>query len=140
MENRTLGAFTLRVVLGLIFLMQGWGKVMNYGMDALYQNVFQSYEAHLPSSLLWATAYYTSFVELFAGLLLTVGLFRKWALLALASVLIIVTFGHGVASPIWDLSHVFPRTVLLATLLFLPKTWDKWHLDSFILKGKTLFR
>jgi len=134
MENRTLGTFTLRVILGLIFLMQGWGKIFKYGMDGLYKNVFQSYEELLPSLFLWLTAYYTSFIELIAGFLLVIGLFRKWALLALASVLIIVTFGHGIASPIWDLSHVFPRTVMLVALLFLPKEWDKWHLDSFMSK------
>ena len=134
--NRIIGTLTLRLVLGFIFLMQGYGKVFNYGISNIYKNVFKSYESQLPSSLVWMTAYYTSFVELLAGLLLVIGLFKNWALYALASVLIIVTFGHGLASPIWDLSHVFPRTVMLVTLLFLPQEWDKWSLDAFIQSKK----
>ncbi|HZH86727.1 MAG TPA: hypothetical protein VFD77_05380 [Brumimicrobium sp.] len=50
------------------------------------------------------------------------------------SVLIIVTFGHGLAEPIWDLSHVMYRTILLLTLLILPKEWDKLSVDYLLTK------
>jgi len=44
----------------------------------------------------------------------------------------LVTFGHGLAEPIWDLSHVMYRTMLLIALLLLPKTWDQWSVDYLI--------
>jgi len=56
-------------------------------------------------------------------------------LYALASVLVIVSFGHGLAEPIWDLSHMMYRLVLLATLLILPKEWDILRIDKLIDKN-----
>ncbi|MCI5080809.1 MAG: DoxX family membrane protein [Saprospiraceae bacterium] len=132
MENRPFSAFFLRVMLGLIFLMQGYGKVFTWGVPNVYKSVFASYEATvLPHWLLWATAYFTSYAEFFGGLLLILGLYRKQALYVLGAVLLIVSFGHGLKEPIWDLSHVFPRAFLLVTLLILPDTWDRWHLDRW---------
>lgn len=132
MENRPFSAFFLRVMLGLIFLMQGYGKVFTWGVPNVYKSVFASYEATvLPDWLLWATAYFTSYAEFFGGLLLILGLYRKQALYVLGAVLLIVSFGHGLKEPIWDLSHVFPRAFLLVTLLILPDNWDRWHLDRW---------
>lgn len=68
--------------------------------------------------------------------MLILGLRVTYALYALGSVLVIVTFGHGLAEPIWNLSHVFPRTVLLITLLILPREWDKISLDSLLDRNK----
>ena len=133
--NRTVGAFTMRVLLGLIFLMQGYGKVFTWGLDGVYGS-FQPYEEKLPMFLVKFAAYYTTFAELICGFLLVIGLFRNYALYALGAVLLIVSFGHGLSSPIWDLSHVFPRAVLLIGLLLIPQEWDQWHVDGLIRKKR----
>ena len=132
--NRYIATTMIRLILGLIFLMQGYGKVFNYGVENLYQMDFfhGTYKDLLPDFITRATAYFTSYTELIGGFLLTIGLFRDYALYALGLVLIIVTFGHGLAEPIWDLSHVMYRTMLLLALLFLPKAWDKYSLDTLI--------
>ena len=128
--NYTAAVFFTRVLLGLIFFMQGFGKVFTWGVEGVYQNAFQSFETtFLPVFLLKLTAYYTSYVELVGGFLLIIGLFRNYALYALASVLLIVTFGHGLQSPIWDLQHVIFRSILLIPLFLVPDTWDKWSVD-----------
>ncbi|MDX1365546.1 DoxX family protein [Arenibacter latericius] len=134
--NKTVAVLTVRLILGFIFLMQGFGKVVTWGMEKVYQaDFFQgTFEGMLPESIIWITAYYTSYVELIAGLLLVLGLKTNYALYALASVLVIVTFGHGLAEPIWNLSHVLFRTILLVALLLLPREWDKFSLDSIIKK------
>lgn len=131
-RKQVMAAFFARTLLGIIFLMQGFGKVFTWGMAGVYENVFKSYETMLPVFLLKIVAYYTSYVELVAGALLIIGLFRSYAAYALASVLLIVTFGHGLAQPIWDLSHVFPRAILLIIILVIPENWDKWNLDDLI--------
>lgn len=133
--NRTVGVFTMRVLLGIIFMMQGYGKVFTWGLDGVYGG-FAPYEEKLPTFLLKFAAYYTTFAELICGLLLIIGLFRNYALYALGVVLLIVSFGHGLSAPIWDLSHVFPRAVLLIALLLIPQEWDKWHVDGLIRKQK----
>lgn len=131
--NRKIALLTMRLLLGFIFFMQGYGKVFQWGVDNVYQNFFiGTYRELLPDFLIRFTAYYTSYIELICGLLLIIGLKIDWALYALASVLIIVTFGHGLAEPIWDLSHVMFRGILLIGLLLLPKAWDSFSLDALI--------
>lgn len=128
--NRSVLLFTIRVILGLIFLMAGYGKIFTWGMDNVYNSSFASFDkTFLPEFLLKFTAYYTSYIELLAGLLLIVGFKRDYALYALASVLVIVTYGHGLQSPIWDVKDVIFRIILLGTLLIVPAEWDKWQIE-----------
>ena len=135
MLNQYIAVLTIRLLLGLIFFFQGFGKVVTFGLDAVYKNFFlKDFSDLLPEFLLYATAYYTSIVELIGGFLLIIGFKRDLALYALASVLVIVTFGHGLKTPIWDLSHVMFRSILLISLLLLPKDLDKFSIDFFIKK------
>ena len=122
-----------RLLLGLIFLMQGYGKVFTWGVSNVYNNGFKAYEeTFLPSFLIKFTAYFTSYGEFICGLLLILGLFRKQAYLILAAILLIVSFGHGLQSPIWDLQHVFIRSVLLIFLMMVPFEKDLFTLDRLI--------
>ena len=131
--NKAVAVLTIRLLLGFIFLMQGYGKVFTYGMDMVYQGFFlETYKDLLPEFLIYGTAYFTSYAELICGLMLVIGLKRDYALYTLAAVLIIVTFGHGLVEPIWDLSHVMPRAILLILLLLLPKEWDKFSIDTLL--------
>jgi len=134
--NRAIAVLTIRLILGLIFLMQGFGKVFTWGVEEVYMAdyFYGTFKDLLPDFIIYSTAYYTSYVELIGGLLVVLGLKRDYALYALASVLVIVTFGHGLADPIWDLSHVIFRLILLPAILILPKDWDRFTLDSLILK------
>ncbi len=134
-QQRNIGALFIRVLLGVIFLMQGWGKIFYMTVPKVYESFFKTFEnTFLPKWLIVATAYYTSYIELIGGLLLILGLFRKYAMILLALDLIIVSYGHGLTEPIWDLSHVIPRAILLAILFFIPVEWDRWNVDRLIHK------
>jgi putative oxidoreductase len=129
--TRAAGTLFTRLLLGIIFLMQGYGKIFTYTVPKVYQLFFVDFEkTFLPKWLIWGTAYYTSYAELICGLLLIIGLFRNCALYLLAADLLIVSFGHGLMEPIWDLQHVIPRALLLIALLLVPQQWDRWHLDA----------
>lgn len=135
--NQNIGILTLRLLLGFLFFFQGYGKVFKFGVNNVYNNFFKkTYEDLLPYFLTYGTAYFTSYVELIAGFMLIIGLKRDWSLYALASVLVIVTFGHGLSEPIWDASHVLIRAVFLVPLLLLPKEWDKYSVDYLFNKYK----
>jgi uncharacterized membrane protein YphA (DoxX/SURF4 family) len=129
-SSRAIGILFTRVLLGIIFFMQGFGKIFVFTVPVVYAKFFAVFETTiLPKWLIWASACYTSYVELIGGLLLILGLFRKYALCLLAIDLVIVSFGHGLMEPIWDLSHVMPRAILLIILFFVPREWDRWHAD-----------
>lgn len=138
-STKAAGLFFLRALLGIIFFMQGYGKVFTMGVAQVYEMFFKTFEAGLlPKWLIVSTAYYTSYAEMLCGALLILGLFRKFALYLLAVDLLLVSFGHGLMEPIWDLGHVMPRAIMLTALLLLPGEWDKWNLDSFISKKNTI--
>ena len=67
--NQSIGVLTLRLILGFIFLMQGFGKVFTVGVEQVYHADFfyGRYQDLLPDFLIHATAYYTSYVELIGG-------------------------------------------------------------------------
>jgi uncharacterized membrane protein YphA (DoxX/SURF4 family) len=136
--NKTIAVVTLRLLLGLIFFLQGYGKVFSWGVEEMYKSDFFSgtYSKLLPDFIVHATAYYTSYIELIAGFLLLLGFKTNYALYALASVLVIVTFGHGIVEPVWDLSHVMYRSTLLVTLLLLPREWDRFSIDNLLSKSR----
>jgi len=125
-----------RALLGIIFVMQGYGKIFIYTVPKVYAMFFKDFEkTFLPKWLIWSTAYYTSYVELICGFLLIIGLFRKYALYLLGADLLIVSFGHGLLEPIWDLQHVIPRAILLITILLVPAQWDRWNADRLWSSG-----
>ena len=125
----------VRLLLGLIIGMQGFGKVFNIGISNIYNGGFKSFEeTFLPTFILKATAYFTSYGELICGILLLLGLFRKQAYYILIAILLIVSFGHGLQSPIWDLQHVMYRSILLVFLLLVPLEKDTISLDTFLKK------
>ncbi|HXD79098.1 MAG TPA: DoxX family protein [Puia sp.] len=132
-SSRAAGLLFTRVLLGVIFFMQGFGKVFTFTVPKVYDMFFKDFRTtFLPDWLVWATAYYTSYVELIGGFLLLIGLFRKYCMYLLAADLVIVSFGHGLLEPIWDLSHVMPRAILLLVLFLAPQDWDRWHADGML--------
>lgn len=135
--SRAIAVLFARALLGIIFLMQGYGKVFTFTVLKVYDMFFKDFEkTFLPKWLIWATVYYTSYVELVCGFLLIIGLFRKYVLCLLAVDLLVVSFGHGFMEPIWDLQHVIPRAILLIAILVIPSQWDRWNLDRFLFSAK----
>ena len=135
-RQRAFAVLLLRLVLGLVFLMQGYGKVMKFGVQNVFEQFFKPYTEILPEFLVLFAAYYTSYVELIGGLFMLIGFMRFYSYLALALVLVIVSFGHGLMDPIWDLHHVFFRLIILAVLIIIPLNWDKFSIDKLIVKKK----
>lgn len=75
---------------------------------------------------------YSAGVELVGGALLILGLKRDWAVFAILSVLVIVTFGKGMGDAVWDIEQTMRRMGLLTILLLLPPEGDRLRLDWLI--------
>src|SRR4051812_21992818 len=83
-----------RVLLGLLFMIQGYDKVFSMGIKTVVQAIQPSYEKiRLPLFLIRFAAVFTSFSELIGGLLLIAGLFKFPVLILLGIDLLIVSIG-----------------------------------------------
>jgi len=123
-----------RLVLGLIFFMAGVFKVFQLGpLEHARRFFVEPYaESFLPVWSLWATGVTVPIVELVAGGLVLIGWRTRAALLALGAVLVLVTFGHLLAEPLYPFhEHVIPRLALVLFLLVLPSQDDRWSADGW---------
>lgn len=134
----TWAAFLARWVVGLIFAMAGFWKVFDLGPVGHAERYFVGgfADTWIPLWLLWTLGVTIPFAELLAGALLCLGLRVREAAVALAGVLIVVTYGHLLAEPLFDTtSHIFPRTVLILVVLVAPREEDRLSLDA-LLRGR----
>ncbi len=127
--------FTVRWVLGLIFFMAGWAKCFEMTPLGHAREYFlESFaEEWIPRWLLWTLGVTIPVVELIAGGLVCLGLFRRYAYIALGAILVTVTYGHLLLQPLYDTtSHIFPRLVLLVFVWVAPPACDTLSLDTLI--------
>jgi uncharacterized membrane protein YphA (DoxX/SURF4 family) len=123
-----------RLVLGLIFFMAGVWKVFQLGPLEHARKYFLPFsDTFLPVWSLWLVGVAIPLVELVAGALVILGLRTRDALIALGFVLAIVTFGHLLRDPLYNLTgHVIPRLALLLFILWCPREYDRFSCDYFL--------
>jgi uncharacterized membrane protein YphA (DoxX/SURF4 family) len=129
-------ALFTRVIVGLIFGMAGFAKVFTLTPMGHAQKYFTGpyAETWIPYWMLLAAGVTVPFIELIAGWLLVVGLFRRPASIALGFVLILVTYGHLLKEALYSpQGHIFPRTLLLIPTWILSTQDDVWSLDYLLL-------
>jgi putative oxidoreductase len=133
--QRAWGVLVARLVLGLLFFQGAYWRVFELGVTEHARRFFvEPYsESWLPAWSLWVAGTTVPFIELIGGLLVLLGLWRTVGLGLLGSVLVLVTFGHLVAEPIFSISgHIFPRLALVVFLLCVPAQWDRFSIDGWI--------
>jgi uncharacterized membrane protein YphA (DoxX/SURF4 family) len=120
----------VRIFLGILFFAQGYDKVFNIGIAKVIENFEYPVKLrHLPRFPLVAAAYFTSFAELICGVLLIIGFMKYYALYILGIDMLIVCASFSMLNPLWDMQYVFPRLILLITLLLLPSQWGVVSID-----------
>ena len=137
--DRAWAILRARAILGLIFFMAGFWKVFGLGpLQHARQLFVEPYaQSFLPRWSLWATGVIVPFVELAGGALVLVGWRVRPALFGLGSVLVLVTFGHLLADPLYEFhTHVIPRSALLLFVLVMPRSEDRFSIDQWLLRRK----
>ena len=126
-----------RGVLGLIFFMAGVYKVFTLTpVGHAHKWFVDPYaDTFLPMWSLWLTGVAIPVIELIAGALLLVGWRVTEALVALGSVLLVVTFGHLLKEPLYEFhTHVIPRLALLLFVLMVPREADLFSVDGWLVR------
>lgn len=136
-NHQIVAVFVARVFLGLLFFFQGYDAVFNIKIKGVTEVFLFPLESKgIPKFLIVCGAYFTSYVELIAGLLLIVGFFKYCALYLIGIDLLLVAFAFGLMKPMWDIQYVLPRLILLIFLLVVPIEWDLLSLDHLIFNLK----
>lgn len=133
-KSRAWALLFARLVLGLIFIMAGIYKVFRLTPVGHVQKWFLPYQdTFLPVWSLWAVGLAIPIVELLGGALLLLGWRIREALLALGTVLVVVTFGHLLKEPLYPFhEHVIPRLALVLFLLVMPAEADLLSMDRWL--------
>ena len=138
--RRAWGVLFARLVLGLMFFQGALWRVFELGPREHARRFFVDpyLGSFLPEWSLWAAGTTVPFVELVGGALVLLGVWRLAGLVMLGGVLVVVTFGHLVAEPIFALNaHVIPRLILLVFLLVTPPEWDRFSVDEWLRRDGT---
>src|SRR5436190_590423 len=132
--HRSCALLFARLVLGLIFFMAGFWKVFQLGPLEHARKYFLPFsDTFLPVWSLWLVGVIIPFIELISGALVILGLRTRDALIALGFVLVIVTFGHLLREPLYNLTgHVIPRLALLLFVLWCPRGRDRFAFDYLL--------
>ncbi|MEX2466975.1 MAG: DoxX family membrane protein [Gemmatimonadota bacterium] len=128
-------AFFSRAILGTLFLVPGWHKVVEMGALTHARRLFvEGFAEHwIPTWLLWLLGTVIPFIELMGGLLLVLGLWTRKAAVALGFVLVLVTYGHLLQEPFFVVTgHILPRLLLVLLILVMPRGVDRWSTDRFV--------
>jgi len=132
-------AILARWLLGLLFFMAGWMKVFEMGAVEHARQLFvEGYkDSWIPFWLLWFFGFTIPFVELISGGLLLIGFRIREALITLVMVLVIVTYGHLLENPFYDVTtHILPRALLVVFLFMIPQNSEPWTIDTWLSKRK----
>jgi putative oxidoreductase len=123
----------VRVFAGILFLFQGYDKLFRIkmpGVIATFSGDAQRY--HIPMPIVTLISYYTSIAEFAGGLMLILGFFTQYALMALGLDLLLVCFAFTYMEPMWNMKYVFPRFLLVVFLLVIPAEHSKFTLDHYL--------
>ena len=133
--NWPIAVFVTRMILGILFMMAGYWKVFVLTPAQHAQKYFvEGFADHwIPDSLLLALGYSIPVLEFVAGILLCLGLRTKEALLSVALLLIVTTYGHALQQPLFDIDgHTFTRLALIIFLLLAPQGCDRYSADNWL--------
>jgi uncharacterized membrane protein YphA (DoxX/SURF4 family) len=123
-----------RLLLGILFIFQGYDKIFKVGVKGVIQVIQPSYRLiKVPRMLVIFVAYFTSYIEFFCGFLVFIGLFKFTALYLLGIDLLIVSFGLALIDPLPKMENVFPRFILILILLIIPREYDVFSLHRLLM-------
>jgi uncharacterized membrane protein YphA (DoxX/SURF4 family) len=132
-----------RVMVGLVWFIGGINKVFLWGAVGHARNLFVVPYAHtiLPTWSLWASGTAIPYLELIFPALVIVGLWTRPSLYVLGGILIMVTFGHLLVTPLYMEGlepFILARAVLLLLVLMFPKEADGYSIDNLLRRQRSL--
>ena len=129
-----------RVIVGLQFGMAAVNKVFVMTPRVHAEQFFTTAYADtwIPQWMLWVTGYSIPYIELLGGFMLVAGLLRRPVSIVLGFVLLLVTYGHLLKVPLYDIqANIFTRTLLMIPTWVFAVEHDPWCADGLLRLWKT---
>ena len=126
---RWLAPVLLRVVVGLIFTVHGYHKLLG-GMEGFTQYVVT---LGFPAFMAWVAAG----TEFFGGVALILGLFTRWAALGVGCVMAVaIVKVHWAAGLVGDHGYEYPLTLLCVALSLILMGGGTLSLDRYAIERR----
>jgi uncharacterized membrane protein YphA (DoxX/SURF4 family) len=123
----------LRILAGILFFFQGYDKLFRIKLPVVADTIASDPDNRsVPRSMLNVLVYFTSVAELIGGIMLLGGVLTTYALYLLGVDLLLVSLAFTYMRPMWNMKYVFPRFVLVVTLLLIPEAWHYYTLDRLL--------
>jgi thiosulfate dehydrogenase [quinone] large subunit len=135
MNHREVAYSLLRITFGIVFLFNGFGKVMG-GVGNFVGGMNQRFAGKLPALLVMPFSYTLPFAELLFGALIVLGLFTRLGLVGTGLLLAALTFGTVVLADFPTVAHNTQYALVNFVLLWLVDV-NRYSLDS-LFRRKTL--
>jgi uncharacterized membrane protein YphA (DoxX/SURF4 family) len=124
----------VRVVLGMMFFMQGYDKIFRIGISITTETAATPVTDKIFGRSLYRTAILvSSWIEMVAGALLVIGFQRDAAMILLSADMLVAGIAFSLIKPMWDMQFYFPRLVMLVFLMIIPPGWDIWNIDWLLM-------
>lgn len=125
---REIAYLLLRLAVGMMFLFYGVGKFFQ-GLDEFSSGLVESFsESPLPAFLVEPFAYLLPFIEVTVGLLLVLGLFTRFALIATGVLMLALTFGTVMEPDPAGVGRNINYVLVISVLLWL-SDYDRYSVD-----------
>ena len=134
-KNLTAASFLMRWIIGVLFFMAGYWKVFTLTAKVHADKFFLAAYADswIPHWFLIAGGYIIPYWELLAGILICVGWQLRNALISVGVLLIITTYGHALATPLFDIDgQTFTRLILIIGVLVIGWQHDKSTVEFWL--------
>jgi uncharacterized membrane protein YphA (DoxX/SURF4 family) len=133
--NESILGLILRVILGILFFMQGYDKIIRVKMPEVINTFrYEFGKLQMPKGLLVISAYLSSFIELICGFTLILGVFTNYSLYLIGIDLLLVTTAFSLINPVWDMKIAFPRIIIWAALMLMPDMFNTLSLEYLFVK------
>ncbi|HLG35779.1 MAG TPA: DoxX family protein [Bacteroidia bacterium] len=123
----------VRLILGMLFFFQGYDKIFKIGINNVTDAAITPVtEKFFGKNFFKALIFVSSWTELLAGIMLTVGFQRDIWLVILGADMLGTALLFSILKPMWDMQYYFPRLVLLVLLMLMPESCDCYRIDSLL--------
>ena len=132
-SDLSVGLLLLRLTTGMLFFFQGYDKVYKVGLKQVVDTFKDPMQRTLiPGNFLKPLIGLSSYIEMFAGVFLALGVFRDISLYLLAADLAAVAIAFSSLKAMWDMQYFFPRFLFVFLLLMIPAEADSFTLSRLL--------